>query len=122
MPLVDVLEKIFRERWQGVLYYLSAAVEEDAADVENVHKLRVSCRRLGATLDVLADGIPQAPRRQLARLADEIRKQCGKARDLDVRQRFLEYLLPHASVEDAGAIELLCEITVERRTRLQKKL
>lgn len=122
MPLADVLETIFRERWEGVLYYLSAVVENGPQEIEHVHKLRVSCRRLGAILDVLADAVPRAPRRKLARLADEIRQRCGEARDLDVQKRFLESLLPHASVEDAGAIEVLCEMTVNRRARLQKKL
>jgi CHAD domain-containing protein len=122
MALADVLEVIFRQRWQGVLHYLPAAVESDPRNVEQVHKLRVSSRRLAAVLDVLTEALPQAPRKILVELAGRIRRSCGKARDLDVRRQFLESLLPHASVEDAGAIELLCEMTVERRARVQKKL
>jgi CHAD domain-containing protein len=122
MPLIDALECIFRQRWHGVLYYVPAAVENDPRNDEQVHKLRVSSRRLAAALDVLTEGIPRAPRKRLERLATRIRRSCGRARELDVRRQFLESLLPHASVEDAGAIELLCEMTVERRARVQKKL
>lgn len=122
MPLIDALECIFRQRWHGVLYYLPMAVENDPRNDEEVHKLRVSSRRLVAALDVLTEGVPRTPRKRLERLATRIRRCCGKARELDVRRQFLESLLPHASVEDAGAIELLCEMTVERRARVQKKL
>ncbi|HTI50098.1 MAG TPA: CHAD domain-containing protein [Planctomycetaceae bacterium] len=122
LPLPDALEVIFRQRWYGVLYYLPLAAAGAEEHVENVHKLRVSSRRLAAVLDVLADGFPAEPRKVLFRLVERIRRSCGKARDLDVRRQFLESLLPHASVEDAGAIELLCEQAVERRSEVQKKL
>jgi CHAD domain-containing protein len=122
MPLLDALETIFRQRWQGVLHYLPLATESGGQDVEHVHKLRVSSRRLSAVLDVLAEGFPEAPRKRLFRQVEKIRRTCSEARNLDVQRQFLESLLPHASVEDAGAVELLCERTVKRRSRAQKKL
>jgi CHAD domain-containing protein len=118
----DALRLIFRQRWHGVLYYLPLVSSGAEEAVENVHKLRVSCRRLAVVLNVLADELPRAPRKRLSRLAKGIGRSCGKARDLDVRRQFFESLLPHASVEDAGAIELLCEETVVRRLDVQKKL
>jgi CHAD domain-containing protein len=122
LPVRDALEVIFRQRWHGVLYYLPLVASGAEESVENVHKLRVSCRRLGVVLDLLAGELPRASPKTLSRLTDRIRRCCGKARDLDVRRQFCESLLPHASVEDADAIERLCEHSVARRREVQKKL
>src|SRR5438309_5256103 len=120
MPLLDALELIFLQRFQAVLYYLPLASSHADEDIEHVHKLRVSCRRLAAVLDVLAEGLPEPPRKSLLTLLEKIRCCCGKARDLDVRRVFLESLLKLASVEDAVVVELLCEQTVRRRERAQR--
>lgn len=122
MPLLDALEVIFRQRFQGVRYYLPLAADHAGEDSGHIHKLRVSCRRLSAVLDVLADGFPEAPRQRLLKTVQKIRRTCGKARDLDVRREFLESLLKLASVEDAAVVELLCEMTVCRRERAQQKV
>ena len=122
MPLLDALELIFRQRFQGVLHYLPLAADRAGDDVEYVHKLRVSCRRLAVVLDVLAEGLPRVERKTLLGLIEKIRRRCGKARDLDVRLAFLESLLRRASVENAAAIEFLGETITRRREKGQKKL
>jgi CHAD domain-containing protein len=122
MPLAEALELVFRQRYRGVLYYLPLAEDRAEENTEYVHKLRVSCRRLATVLDVLAEGFPQAPRESLLDLLQKIRQACGKARDLDVRRSFLESLLKLASVEDAAVVELLCERTVARRERVQRRV
>lgn len=122
MPLLDALQIIFRQRFEGVLYYLPLAAEHADEDIGYVHKLRVACRRLGAVLDVLAEGFPEAPRKSLLKLVDSIRKSCGKARDLDVRKTHLESLLKMASVDDAVVLELVCQAIVRRRKKVQRKL
>lgn len=122
MPLLDALERIFRQRFHGVLYYLPLAAERSDENIGYVHKLRVSCRRMAAVLEVLAEGFPEAPRKTLRKLIEEIRKACGKARDLDVRKTHLQSLLKMASVEEAGILELLCQSIVKRRKKVQRKL
>lgn len=122
MPLLEALERIFRQRFHGVMYYLPLAAEHSDENIGYVHKLRVSCRRMAAVLDVLAEGFPEAPRKKLRKLIEEIRKTCGKARDLDVRKTNLESLLRMASVEEAGILEMLCHTIVKRRKKVQKKL
>jgi len=122
MPLLDALELIFQQRFQGVLYHLPKAADRAGENIDHVHRLRVACRRLGAVLDVLAEGFPEAPRQSLLKLVQKTRRACGKARDLDVRRIFLETLLRQASVEDAGVVELLCEKIVCRRERAQKEV
>ncbi len=120
MSLHDALELIFRQRCQGVLYYLPRAADRAGENSDHVHRLRVASRRLAAVLDVLAEGFPEAPRQDLLAIVGKIRRTCGEARDLDVRRIFLEGLLKQASVEDAGVVELLCEKIVCRRVRAQK--
>jgi CHAD domain-containing protein len=122
MPLLDALEIIFRQRFAGVLYYLPLAAERADENIGHVHKLRVACRRLGAVLDVLAEGFPEAPRQTFLKLVDSIRKSCGKARDLDVRKTHLESLLRMSSVEDTVVLELVCQAIVRRRKKVQRKL
>jgi CHAD domain-containing protein len=122
MPLLDALERIFQQRYRAVLHYLPLAADKADENIEHVHKLRVSCRRLSAVLDVLAEGFPEAPRQNLLKLLEKARRACGKARDLDVRRMFLESLLKLASVEDAAVVELLCEQIVCRRERAQRKV
>ena len=122
MPLLEALERIFRQRFHGVMYYLPLAAEHSDENIGYVHKLRVSCRRMAAVLDVLAEGFPAAPRKKLWKLIEEIRKTCGKARDLDVRKTNLESLLRMASVEEAGILEMLCHSVVKRRKKVQRKL
>jgi CHAD domain-containing protein len=120
MPLLDALEVIFRQRYEGVLFYLPLAARRADENIEHVHKLRVACRRLGAVLEVLAEGFPEAPRQALLEQVEKVRRACGEARDLDVRRKFLESLLRLASVDDAAVVELLSEQTVVKRERIQQ--
>lgn len=122
MPLLEALESILRQRCDAVLHFLPRATVYDPDEYEPIHKLRVSARRLAAVLDVLAEGFPEAPRKSLFRVVQKIRRGCGTARDLDVRRQFLEELLPRATVEDAGIIEILCDRLIRKRERLQREL
>lgn len=121
MPLSQALGIILRERWRGALKYLPK-VAENPADVDFVHKLRVASRRLSTVLDVLGPGFPDKPATRLFKLAQRTRRRCGTARDLDVRRKFFESLMPHAPAADLGVIERLCRKTDRDRRRVQKKL
>src|SRR5205814_698654 len=81
MPLLDALELIFRQREEGVLYYLPLAARRADENIEFVHKLWVACRRLGAVLEVLVEGFPEAPRQALLEQVEKVRRTCGGARD-----------------------------------------
>src|SRR5258708_27415758 len=85
MPLLDALELIFQQRFQAVLHFLPLAADRSEENIEFVHKLRVSCRRLAAVLDVLAEGFPEAPRQTVLELVVEGRSIAGQGRELDVR-------------------------------------
>jgi CHAD domain-containing protein len=122
MSLPEGLEIVFRQRFSSVLRFLPLVVRNVDTDITYVHKLRVACRRLAAVCDVLAEGFPEAPRKNLVRIVRSIRKCCGKARDLDVRKSHLESLLKMSSVEDSVVLELLCQSMVRTRRKVQTKL
>ncbi len=63
---------------------LVPAAEEAEADVEHVHRLRVSSRRTAAVLRVFAGMWPQKRVGKLRRAVTKIRQAAGDARDLDV--------------------------------------
>jgi CHAD domain-containing protein len=78
-PAAEVAAEIVRLRMQAVSLQLAAK----SSDREQVHQLRVSCRRAGAALRAfrpLAGGKSKRLRRWLQRL----RQAAGPARDLDV--------------------------------------
>lgn len=122
MPLLEALGSVFCQRWTAVLHLLPRATVYDPEDCEPVHKLRVAARRLSAVLDVLAQAFPEVPKKRLFRTVDEMRRVCGAARDVDVRLQFLEKLVPSASHEDAGIIEVLCERMIRKREAMQRRL
>jgi len=121
-PLLDALEIVFTQRLQGIFHYLPLAAEKSARNASFVHRLRVSCRRLGAVLDILGEVLPAAPRKALLKVVDEIRRSCGHARNLDVRRKHLESLLKSASIEDVGVLEFMRQTIVRRRKEVQRRL
>ena len=122
MPLLVALELVFRRRWETVLFYLPLAAERAEEDIEYVHQLRVASRRLVAVLDVLAEGLPEAPRTALLKRADKIRQNCGAARDLDVQILFIEELLTHIEPDKTAPVQLLLKKIKSRRGKVQKQL
>ncbi|MSR59873.1 MAG: CHAD domain-containing protein [Planctomycetaceae bacterium] len=122
MPLQDAARKIVRQRCAGVLYYLFLAALDGDESAEPVHKLRVATRRLSAALNLVEAALPETVRPRLAALVRQIRRAGGKTRDSDMRQKFLEDLLPRVSVDEAEVIESLCEGVSERGARSRKRL
>ena len=105
MPLLDALELIFQQRCQGVLHYLPRATDRASENIDHVHRLRVACRRLGAVLDVLADGFPETARQNLLTIVGKMRRVCGEARDLDGPLLLL--------ISDAGSFMTGSVVTVD---------
>jgi len=118
---------IVRARLAGVRERLQRALD-DCGDVEAIHQLRVSSRRCFAALDVLSGWLPEKPRQKLAKRLRRLRRRCGKARDADVQDRFLEHLAGEPgrdAIQIAGLSELRDRLSRRRhktRRRLRRKL
>lgn len=122
VPFFVAVESCFRQRLNAVLYYLALVTGREEPLAEQVHKLRVASRRLQAVLESLPEAFPEAPRKRLRKLAQEIRRAGERSRTLEVRRTFLEELLPKVTLEEAAAVERLCDRAVQQRKKSHKKL
>lgn len=77
------------------LDYLQAA--QDELTPENVHQLRVSSRKLSATLSLLSALVGRGPVKKLRRKLRKVRRSLGGLRDL---QRQLEWLCDEPLLDD----------------------
>ena len=88
-----------------------------ADDIEHLHDLRVSARRLRAVLEVFEGAFPKKRHRNVL---DEIKhrtERMGVARDLDVQLEFLDAFLEAAAPGERPGIEwLVATLRAERAT------
>ncbi|MGE3237204.1 MAG: CHAD domain-containing protein [Thermoleophilia bacterium] len=86
-------------------------------DIEELHAMRVSSRRLRAAMDAFEGTFPAAPFKRLLRQVKEITDVLGDARDLDVAIERLTRMLPDLPAEERPGIEGLVARYRERRAR-----
>lgn len=102
--------------------YVGKLQSSDSDDVDAVHQLRVYCRRIHATIDVLDEYIPKEHVKALSKPTKRLRKAAGKVRDWDVLAIDLNSLKPEASDREHLAIEHLQNKYGKRRAKARKKL
>ncbi|HXX94949.1 MAG TPA: CHAD domain-containing protein [Planctomycetota bacterium] len=92
-------------------------VREDG-DLEGVHLMRTSCRRLRATLKYLGDPLPRGERKSLKKDLSALMTALGEVRDLDVLRRTID------TVPDLGSPEAeeLKEAVEERLSRAATRM
>ncbi len=100
---------VLAERLEVVESLLPRAAHHHEEDVENVHQLRVGCRRASAALRAFAPLMSAKPRK-LKEWLSRIRDAAGPARDIDV-------LLERFAGEEADAVTeyAVARLTEERR-------
>ena len=86
-PAADI-RRAFWERSAQFLDYLHRSQSE--LSEENVHELRVGCRRLGAVLELVGELIGARPIRKLSKQLKQIRRACGELRELQVHLDMLQ--------------------------------
>ena len=85
-------------------------------DIEELHAMRVSSRRLRAAMDAFSAAFPTSSFRRHLRVVKEVTDTLGAARDLDVTIAGLEALLPEMSAEERPGVEgLVARFREERR-------
>ena len=106
-----------------LLPILAAQIEgvEKGEDIECLHKMRVTSRRIRAAMPLFKSCYPK---KQFKKWLNEIRaitKFLGEARDLDVQIIFLQnYLKNHSKLGINTGVKLLLDSLVSRRTDIQK--
>jgi CHAD domain-containing protein len=102
--------------------YVEKLQSSDSDDIDAVHQLRVYCRRIHATIDVLADFIPKEHVKLLLKRTKRLRKAAGEVRDWDVLAIDLNSLKPEASDQEHLAIEHLQTKYAKKRAKTRKRL
>jgi CHAD domain-containing protein len=85
-------------------------------DIEELHSLRVACRRLRAALEVYGACFPRKQHRRVLDLVKDTADAASEARDLDVQIEFLErYMLSAPAADHPGVQSLVQRLRAERR-------
>jgi CHAD domain-containing protein len=90
-------------RWREMMSYRDGTLAGD--DIEELHAMRVSSRRLRAAMDAFEGAFPRKSFRPLLRQVKEITDVLGDARDLDVAVERLLDVLPDLREDERPGIE-----------------
>ncbi len=109
----DAAGRIILTRWREMMSYRDGTLAGD--DIEELHSMRVSSRRLRAAMDAFADVFPARTFRRYLREVKRITDTLGNARDLDVAIEHLTALIPGLEQDDRPGIEGLIDRYEEQR-------
>jgi CHAD domain-containing protein len=110
----DAAGRIILTRWREMMSYRDGTLLGE--DVEELHAMRVSSRRLRAAMDAFAQAFPAKSFQRHLRVVKEVTDTLGDARDLDVAIEGLHRLLPGLPEgEQAGIQGLIDRYVAERR-------
>lgn len=109
----DAAGRIIVTRWREMMSYGPGTIAGD--DIEELHAMRVSSRRLRAAMDAFAAAFPASAFRKRLEVVKEITDTLGEARDLDVAMEGLRALLDDMTPAERVGIEALILEYSERR-------
>lgn len=83
--------EVRRAFWLRSSRFLEELVHcQNELEEEHVHELRVACRRLEASLELFSEMIGKRPMKKLKETLKEVRKLCGKVRELQVQLNMVQ--------------------------------
>jgi CHAD domain-containing protein len=95
--------RVILTRWREMMSYRDGTLLGD--DIEELHSMRVSSRRLRAAMDAFEGAFPPKTFRPLLRQVKEITDVLGDARDLDVAIERLSGALADTPPDERPGIE-----------------
>jgi CHAD domain-containing protein len=105
--------RVVLTRWREMMSYRDGTLLGE--DIEELHAMRVSSRRLRAAMDAFAGAFPARSFRPYLRQVKEITDTLGAARDLDVAMEGLEALLRELDESERAGIEgLVARLRADR--------
>jgi CHAD domain-containing protein len=99
----DAAGRVILTRWREMMSYRDGTLAGE--DIEELHAMRVSSRRLRAAMDAFEGAFPPKSFRPLLRQVKEITDILGDARDLDVAVERLMDVLPTLRADERPGIE-----------------
>jgi len=110
----DAAGRVILTRWREMMSHREGTLRGD--DIEHLHAMRVSSRRLRAAMDAFAEAFPRRSFRRHLRVVKSVTDTLGAARDLDVAVAHLEKLLPALEPADRPGVEgLIARHRAQRR-------
>ena len=101
----DAAGRVVVTRWREMMSFRDGTLAGE--DIEQLHSMRVSSRRLRAAMDAFAEAFPDKSFRTHLRVVKEITDTLGAARDLDVAVDGLEALVGDFTDDERPGIEAL---------------
>lgn len=109
----DAAGRTILTRWREMMSYRDGTLRGE--DIEELHAMRVSSRRLRAAMDAFAGAFPEKSFRPQLRMVKRITDTLGEARDLDVTIDHLSTLAPTMDVADRPGLDgLIARYAAER--------
>lgn len=109
----DAAGRTILTRWREMMSYRDGTLAGE--DIEELHAMRVSSRRLRAAMDAFAEAFPQKSFRRNLRMVKRVTDTLGEARDLDVAIEHLQELAPTLDEADQPGVEgLIARYRAER--------
>jgi CHAD domain-containing protein len=99
----DAAGRVILTRWTEMMSYRDGTLLGE--DIEELHAMRVSSRRLRAAMDAFAGAFPATSFNRYLKQVKEITDVLGDARDLDVAIERLTGLLPGLRRDERAGIE-----------------
>jgi CHAD domain-containing protein len=99
----DAAGRVVLTRWTEMMSYREGTLLGE--DIEELHAMRVSSRRLRAAMDAFEAAFPSKSFRPYLRQVKEITDVLGDARDLDVAVERLTALLPTMREDERPGVE-----------------
>lgn len=110
----DAAGRVILTRWREMMSYRDGTLAGE--DIEELHAMRVSSRRLRAAMDAFAEAFPKKSFARHLKAVKEITDTLGDARDLDVAIDGLTAVLPEFTPDERPGIEGLISEYRSRRT------
>ncbi len=101
----DAAGRVILTRWREMMSYRDGTLLGE--DIEELHAMRVSSRRLRAAMDAFESALPAKSFRPLLNRVKEITDVLGEARDLDVAVERLSATIPQMSEDERLGLERL---------------
>ncbi len=112
--------RVILTRWSEMMSYRDGTLLGE--DIEELHSMRVSSRRLRAAMDAFEGAFPRATFRPMLRQVKEITDVLGDARDLDVAIERLGGALADTPPDERPGIEGLVARYREERAAESPKI
>ena len=107
--------RVILTRWREMMSYREGTLLGE--DIEELHAMRVSSRRLRAAMDAFAEAFPRRSFRAHLREVKSVTDTLGAARDLDVAIARLRAMLPGTPADERPGLEgLIARYAADRAT------